>query len=662
MFGEITAIFTPRYVRNMTLIAPIDTGAWEGECNRSMGQGFQRATDDKTCAAVTKESGCNGEDQANPGKFIMCDWRKTTNSKGGDSPVCVNSALDRQQCYHAKDAASCKIAPGLPAANDNSPHQSLSHLWAEELRNGGCSWDKSECVAFTCDTLVTQAACHLAAHPPPPNCSQPGACRDQHYEMPKHCTWDKSKSVCAHTNPAQYCEAQMHPDKPPGGGGIGPSPPPLGPPPPPYELCTEGEGLCMWEGKNGNQTATQGKCIPTHCDKIKKETICSEKNEGYGISCAWVNSTADDVFFDDDAVVLDLDWKAHGKCITFNENCTLLPTEESCNHMDACSWNHTGKDHSGPKVCVGGAPKPPMGGWEFNCSNTAWFGIDEPLSPIAGAGLKGEGPGALTLGTPEHHYHTLAAGVSVWNETDPASQLGVMVRRMAEPYHTNISSSEIFKYWEANIAGAPPFPAGVKMLVGSFSKLFGTDDGRRLQAWCKKEGWVLAWALGSVGADTPPGSNGGGGGSPYSKYEAPFSNRSLDLEVLPHTTAAHNLSVSHEHRADFSKLWHGVARVLNASKQMPEPTPMPPSEHGTKPNGSKNHSHQPLPPGPGPQINNSEWRKLWSKLPHVGKIGFLGGGSCAGKCFSYLSSAGMFYDPLILGLAAVQISTAAWVC
>lgn len=28
MFGPISAIFTPSFVRNMTLIAPIDTGAW----------------------------------------------------------------------------------------------------------------------------------------------------------------------------------------------------------------------------------------------------------------------------------------------------------------------------------------------------------------------------------------------------------------------------------------------------------------------------------------------------------------------------------------------------------------------------------------------------------------------------------------------------------
>ena len=66
-------------------------------------------------------------------------------------------------------------------------------------------------------------------------------------------------------------------------------------------------------------------------------------------------------------------------------------------------------------------------------------------------------------------------------------------------------------------------------LVGSFPQLFGTEQGRRLQAWCRKQGWVLAWALGSVGADPDPHSHGGSG--PDGRGSAPFANRSLDLQV-----------------------------------------------------------------------------------------------------------------------------------
>lgn len=51
MFGPISAIFSPDFVRNMTIIAPIDTGAWEGECNSTYGMpGHNPATDPTTCA------------------------------------------------------------------------------------------------------------------------------------------------------------------------------------------------------------------------------------------------------------------------------------------------------------------------------------------------------------------------------------------------------------------------------------------------------------------------------------------------------------------------------------------------------------------------------------------------------------------------------------
>ena len=63
---------------------------------------------------------------------------------------------------------------------------------------------------------------------------------------------------------------------------------------------------------------------------------------------------------------------------------------------------------------------------------------------------------------------------------------------------------------EANIAGAPLFPAGLKMLVGSFKDLFGTEHGVRLQQWCRSRGWVLAWALGEVNLGGEPPSGHGG--------------------------------------------------------------------------------------------------------------------------------------------------------
>lgn len=243
-----------------------------------------------------------------------------------------------------------------------------------------------------------------------------------------------------------------------------------------------------------------------------------------------------------------------------------------------------------------------MGGWEFNCSNAAWYGRPHGDGPRIDNGS----PGELTLGTPTHYYHTLAAGVSVWNDSKPATQLGVMVRRMAEPYGaTGIDSQEIFKYWEANIAGAPYFPAGIKMLVGSFAKLFGTDDGQRLQAWCKKEGWVLAWGLGAAGGkdedDVPHHGS--------QTMTAPYANRTLDLHVLPHTTAIHNLTITSDDRDKFEHLWHKVRHAVNLSKHMPVGPPTPPMPH--------NRSNHTRPPGPLPphhgmpgEISNANWTRV----------------------------------------------------
>ena len=52
-------------------------------------------------------------------------------------------------------------------------------------------------------------------------------------------------------------------------------------------------------------------------------------------------------------------------------------------------------------------------------------------------------------------------------------------------------------FWEADIAGTPLFPEGVKLFVADTELLFGTADGEALQLICIKWGWVLAWASGA---------------------------------------------------------------------------------------------------------------------------------------------------------------------
>jgi hypothetical protein len=164
----------------------------------------------------------------------------------------------------------------------------------------------------------------------------------------------------------------------------------------------------------------------------------------------------------------------------------------------------------------------------------------------------------------------------------------------------------VFRYWEANIAGAPLFPAGIKMLVGSFKDLFGTPGGQRLQAWCRARGWVLTWALGAAddGDD--------GGGSPEDTTKSTFSRRALDPAVFAATAASHNLSLAADVPA-FKRLWASVAHARNASKQ-PGNNPCP---------GCRNPGHMPG------NLTTATWRTLWEQLPQATALGFLSGSSCA---------------------------------
>ena len=77
------------------------------------------------------------------------------------------------------------------------------------------------------------------------------------------------------------------------------------------------------------------------------------------------------------------------------------------------------------------------------------------------------------------------------------------------------------------------------------------------------------WALGEVGADPPaPGSPNG------MDMGAPYANRSLDLQVLAHSSAAHNISITNERRLEFDGLWLDVAAALNGSLTCAPPPPL----------------------------------------------------------------------------------------
>ena len=56
-------------------------------------------------------------------------------------------------------------------------------------------------------------------------------------------------------------------------------------------------------------------------------------------------------------------------------------------------------------------------------------------------------------------------------------------------------------FWEADIAGTPRFPEGVKLMVGDAGELFGTGNGDALRELCVRWKWPLAWATKAGGAD-----------------------------------------------------------------------------------------------------------------------------------------------------------------
>ena len=104
-----------------------------------------------------------------------------------------------------------------------------------------------------------------------------------------------------------------------------------------------------------------------------------------------------------------------------------------------------------------------------------------------------------------------------------------------------LQPKDFITFMEPNLAGTVRYPDGVKFVVATFTTLFGTENGRKVQAFCKKWGWVLAWALSTNGADS-----------------AALDARVIDPEVFAVTTASRNTTVSAESEQRFAALWQGV--------------------------------------------------------------------------------------------------------
>lgn len=139
------------------------------------------------------------------------------------------------------------------------------------------------------------------------------------------------------------------------------------------------------------------------------------------------------------------------------------------------------------------------GYWEMVC-NHSYVGFTPPYKFNCPAW-----PRPQTLGTWDHFDHTILTNLDVWRLKLNGSRTSIYeeARKFFErspfggDYSTlpNVTSFDVAKYWETNIAGNVRFPEGVRFLIGSFVPLFGTQDGRTLQTFAQTFGWPLVWAF-----------------------------------------------------------------------------------------------------------------------------------------------------------------------
>jgi hypothetical protein len=241
-----------------------------------------------------------------------------------------------------------------------------------------------------------------------------------------------------------------------------------------------------------------------------------------GWGCEWANATAAG---------------GAGSCASWG--CANVTSEQQCDTMEmgqmGCDWSNATSE------CTEHHHHHGFGGGGNNCSVPYWDNRTHDFH----------------LGTLESYDHLLLAGARWWNNT-VVSGLGPQFARMYNSSGYNITSSEWFKYWEADIVGTVSYPAGIKMVVATFRSLFGTDLGTQVRAWCRLHGWPLAWALGpDDGSDSfmDPSHN-------YS-VDARVS-RLLDPSVLPHSSAGRNTSVA-EYEAAVASVWAAVAAAKSAN-------------------------------------------------------------------------------------------------
>eukprot|EP01065_Artemidia_motanka_P037926 TRINITY_DN46815_c0_g1_i1.p1 TRINITY_DN46815_c0_g1~~TRINITY_DN46815_c0_g1_i1.p1 ORF type:complete len:494 (+),score=159.59 TRINITY_DN46815_c0_g1_i1:59-1540(+) len=140
-----------------------------------------------------------------------------------------------------------------------------------------------------------------------------------------------------------------------------------------------------------------------------------------------------------------------------------------------------------------------------------------------------------------------------------AKRLASIVSRSVLPWSKapNMTGDWFDFYYEANIAANPAFPQAVKFVVAWVQVLFGTDDGKRVRAWCDRWGWPLLWAQGPEAPEDPRVKP----SLPRNGWRA--KGRLMDA-VSKHRLSNVTFSAAGQQR--FNALWEDAAAVRKAGR------------------------------------------------------------------------------------------------
>lgn len=185
----------------------------------------------------------------------------------------------------------------------------------------------------------------------------------------------------------------------------------------------------------------------------------------------------------------------------------------------------------------------------------------------------------LTLGRPPYLNHMLEPYLKFWNQSTPivggdyvSWNLARLLTRalsrqtyLGRPLALNFVENAL-GYFEFNIPARIDLPKGVKMMVGMFELLWGTEQGSLLRKWCAEQGWPLAWAFNPLMSFWRCGTSGSFPSCtfPPSIFQGieTANARVLDPWVLHNVSAGHNITITSEVIQNFNQFW----QTTNVSK------------------------------------------------------------------------------------------------